>query len=213
MFSGIIKYKSKILDIKYWIFTIENNFSKDNESLEIGQSIAHDWACMTVLRFNDTKYSFFAMEESFKKTNFWDKKIWDYLNTETSLKFDWKVDWHFVTGHIDSVWKINKIKTLEDKSKIIRLEFKKKFKDNIIEKGSIAINWVSLTVINLKKNKFSVSLIPLTQDITNLWNLKVWDKVNLEFDMMWKYILKYMKNLAKPIPNPSGTAPANARVF
>jgi len=195
MFSGIIRYKSKILDIKDWVFTIENNFSKNKEKLEIGQSIAHDWACMTILDFNDAKYSFFTMKESFKKTNFWDKEIWDYFNVETSLNFNWKIDWHFVTGHIDAIWKVIKIKTRKDKSKIITLKFRKKFKNNIIEKGSIAINWTSLTIINVKKNIFSVSLIPLTQEITNLWDLKIWDKVNLEFDMMWKYILKYLKTL------------------
>lgn len=194
MFSWIIESQAKILDIKAWEITIENTFT---ETLEIWQSIAHDWACMTITEFDSKKYSFFAMEESFKKTNFWEKKIWDIFNVERSLSFWWKVDWHFVTWHIDTNWVVDKLDNKLDWSLIIYIKFNKQFQNNVIEKWSVSINWVSLTVVENGEDYFSVSLIPLTQDITNLWKLKVWDRVNLEFDMMWKYIVNYMNKINK----------------
>ncbi len=193
MFSWIIENKAKILAINNWKITIENTFK---EALEIWQSIAHDWACMTITELNDTKYSFFAMKESFIKTNFWEKKVWDIFNVERSLKFGWKVDGHFVTGHIDTTGIIEKLETKSDWSLIIYINFDKKYINNVIEKWSISINWVSLTVVDVWDKYFSVSLIPLTQEVTNLWKLKIWNKVNLEFDMMWKYIVSYMDKIS-----------------
>ncbi len=194
MFSWIIEQKAKILSIDKWNITVENTF---NEGLQIWQSIAHDWACMTITEFDSEKYSFFAMKESFKKTNFWTKKIWDYYNVERSLKYWWNVDGHFVTGHIDCMWSVDSINKLTDSSWIIRVSFPEKFSNNIIEKWSITINWVSLTVVNTWTNFFTVSVIPLTQEITNIWLFKKWEVVNLEFDMMWKYIVNYMNNIQK----------------
>lgn len=190
MFSWIIEQKAKILDIKDWVFTIENTFK---ESLQLWQSIAHDWACMTITEFDDQKYSFFSMEESLKITNFWTKKVWDYFNVERSLKIGDRIDWHFVTGHIDTTWIVDKIIINQDNSKIIYIKFDKNYNNFIIKKWSITINWVSLTIVEDGEDFLSVSLIPLTQEITNLWTLQTWDKVNLEFDMMWKYIQKFIK--------------------
>ena len=187
MFSWIIEAKAKILNISDWRFEIENIFWK---SLKIGQSIAHDWACMTIEKFDDKNYTFFAMQETFDKTNFKYKKIWDYFNVERSLKIWDRIDWHFVSGHIDWVWEVEDIVIIDDKSKIIKIKYDEKFKNNLIQKGSITINWVSLTLVDTTNDSFKVSLIPLTQEITNLWLLKVWDNVNLEFDMLWKYINK-----------------------
>ena len=187
MFSWIIKNKSRILDIKNSKFTIENIFwEKFNEWI----SIAHDWACMTLLESTNEKYSFFVMEESLKKTNFWDKKIWDTFNVENSLKLSDSLDWHFVSGHIDTVWIVKDIKQNEDESKYIYIKYPKEFNKLIITKWSIAINWVSLTVVEDWEDFFSVSIIPHTAKITNIWDLKIWDKVNLEFDMFAKYINK-----------------------
>ena len=89
MFSWIIEKKAKILNIDSWEITVENMF---DDTLKIGQSIAHDGACMTLTKVNKKVYSFFVMEESFKKTNFFHKKIWDIFNVERSLEFWWKVD-------------------------------------------------------------------------------------------------------------------------
>jgi riboflavin synthase len=189
MFSWIIEQKATILDIKNWVFEVENTFG---EIPTIWQSIAHDWACMTITNATLEKYSFFAMQESLSVTNFHTKKIWDYFNVERSLKVWDRIDWHFVTWHIDTVWNIDKIIINDDKSKIIYTKFDEKYTNFIIKKWSITINWVSLTIVDAWNDYLSVSLIPLTQEITNLWILKVWDIVNLEFDMMWKYISKMM---------------------
>lgn len=189
MFSWIIEQKAKILDIKDWIFTVENTFK---ESLHIGQSIAHDWACMTIIEFNKDYYKFFSMEESLKITNFWSKKIWDYFNVERSLKIWDRIDWHFVSWHIDTVWIVDKIIINGDSSKIIYIKFDKKYANFIIKKWSITINWVSLTIVEEWVDFLSVSLIHLTQEITNLWTLEYWNEVNLEFDMMWKYMQKFL---------------------
>ena len=191
MFSGIIEKKAKILDIENGTYTVENIW---NESLQIWQSIAHDWACMTITQSDEKKYSFFVMEESIKKTNFQNKKVWDTFNVEKSLKLSDSLDGHFVSGHIDTTWKITEIIENKDGSIYIHISFDKKFKNLIISKWSITISWVSLTVVEDQENSLSVSIIPLTQEVTNLWDLKEWELVNLEFDILWKYINKIQLN-------------------
>ena len=198
MFTWIVKNKTLIISIDNWtsgcnhLFKVKNIFDKN---LNIWESIAHDWACMTITKIENDNYSFFVMEESLKKTNFWNKKISDFFNVESSLKMSDTLDGHFVTWHIDWTWIVTKIEINKDLSKNIFIKFDEKFKNLIIEKWSIAINWVSLTIVETWDDYLSVSLIPLTQEITNLWLLKEWDIVNLEFDMIGKYINKiYGKN-------------------
>lgn len=186
MFTGIIEKKAKILKIEDWRFTVENTFWED---IQLWQSIAHDGACMTIESFDTENYTFFSMEESLKKTNFWNKKIGDVFNIERCLKSWDRIDGHFVTGHIDTTWTVEKVEKLSDDSLIIWVNFNEKFTRYVIEKWSIAINGVSLTIVEKKDGYISVSLIPLTQDWTNLGKLIVWDEVNIEFDMLGKYIL------------------------
>ena len=192
MFSWIIKNKAKILWINKWLFTVTNIFP---HKLNIWESIAHDWACMTLTEIDNDTYSFFVMEESLKKTNFLQKEIWGYFNVESSLKLSDSLDWHFVTWHVDTTWIIKDIEIKNDKSKIIYISFDEKYKNLIINKWSITINGVSLTVVDDWNDYLSVSIIPLTQEITNLGLLKKWDIVNLEFDMIWKYINKIQNKI------------------
>lgn len=196
MFSWIVKNKAKILEINNWTFTVENIFEKE---LDKWISIAHDWACMTIIDSDIQKYSFFVMEETIKKTNFWSKSIWNTFNVEWSLKLSDTMDWHFVSWHIDTTWTIDKIIKNSDSSKYIYIKFDEKYKNLIIEKWSITINWVSLTIVEDWNNYLSVSVIPLTQEITNIWDLKVWDKVNLEFDIFAKYVNKLLINKEKNV--------------
>jgi len=191
MFSWIIENKSHILNINNWTYTVENIFKKP---LKQGISIAHDWACMTIIESDNEKYSFFVMEESIKKTNFKTKHIWDFFNIEWSLKLSDTMDGHFVSGHIDTTWIVEKIIENNDKSKYYFIKYDPKYNNLVIEKWSITINWVSLTVVEDWKDYLSVSIIPHTQSITNIWLLKVWDTVNLEFDILWKYINKLQSN-------------------
>ena len=186
MLSGIIEAKARILESKKWNFTVENIFS---ENIQVWQSIAHDGACMTLTEISDTKYSFFVMEESLSKTNFQKKKKWDYFNIERCIKANTRIDGHFVSGHIDTSWEVSYVEKKDDNSLIIWISFPSSFSKYTIEKWSIALNWVSLTIVDKKDWYISVSLIPLTQDWTNLWDIKIWDIINIEFDMLWKYIL------------------------
>lgn len=192
MFTGIIENKSRIISIDAWRFTVENSFWND---LKIGQSIAHDGACMTIESFDEKKYTFFVMQESLDKTNFWEKNIWDYFNIERCLKAEDRIDGHFVSGHIDITWSISVLEKKSDDSLIIWVSFPDQFSKLTIEKWSIAINGVSLTIVEKKPGFISVSLIPLTQDWTNLWAIQLSDKVNLEFDMLGKYILNTQENV------------------
>ncbi len=186
MFTGIIEKKASIISCHQWEFIIENHFWMN---LKIWQSIAHDGACMTIEDFDKKHYKIFVMEESLKKTNFWEKKVWDYFNIERCLKSWERIDGHFVSGHIDSVWEVVFLERKKDNSLIVWISFPEKFSNYTIEKWSIAINGVSLTIIDKKPWYISVSLIPITQDWTNLWKLILWEKVNIEFDMLGKYIL------------------------
>jgi riboflavin synthase len=186
MFSWIVENKAKIIGINSGRFTVENIFSHE---LKVGQSIAHDWACMTVEKFNKETYTFFAMEETLKKTNFWKKKTWDNFNLERCLIVWDRLDGHFVTGHIDTVWKINNIEVMQDSSVVMQISFDEEFSKLLVYKWSITVNWVSLTIISNSNTYFEISLISHTLKITNLWDLKIWDYVNLEFDILGKYIL------------------------
>lgn len=186
MFTGIIEKKAKILEIQWWKFIIENIFPGE---LQLWQSIAHDGACMSIDSLSEKNYSFFMMQESLSKTNFWNKIPWDYFNIERCLRANDRIDGHFVSWHVDSTWSVSKLVKIEDGSLIIWVSFDPHFSKLTISKWSIAINWVSLTIVDKEPWYISVSLIPLTQDWTNLWVIKLWDKVNLEFDMLWKYIL------------------------
>ena len=185
MFTWIIENKAKIIDINNGVFTVEKIF----DEVTIWQSIAHDGACMTVKEVMRDSYSFFAMEETFSRTNFSSKKVWDTFNLERCLQIGDRLDGHFVTGHIDTTATVKEILINDDESRIIWFSFDKKYNKLVIEKWSIAINWVSLTVVDISSWKLTVSLIPFTLEVTNLWDLKVSGKVNFEFDMIWKYVL------------------------
>lgn len=194
MFSGIIKNSAQILEKKWGNFTVENILGRE---IIVWESISHNGACMTITWGNSEVYSFFVMQESLDKTSLWEKKAWDLLNIETSLKMSDSLDGHFVSGHIDTTWKIIKIIENTDTSKYYFIQYDEKFHNLIIEKWSITVNGVSLTVVADNPDNFSISVIPLTQKITNIWDLKIWDTVNLEFDIFAKYINKIHKSNTK----------------
>lgn len=165
MFSGIIESTAKILQITDGHFTVENVFE---EPLEIGQSIAHDGACMTIESWNQESYTFFVMEESLKRTNFGAKQVGDTFNVERCVKVGDRIDGHFVTGHIDTTGRLESIESISDGSKIYTVTFPREYTKYLVSKGSISINGVSLTVMSPSSGSLQVSLIPLTQEMTNL---------------------------------------------
>ena len=185
MFSGIIEHQARILDRKDGLFRVENTFW---DSLKEGQSIAHDGACMTLTTITPEYYEFFAMEETLRVTNFGKKNTGDNFNVERCIQIGERLDGHFVTGHVDTIGTVAKLERKDDNSLIYGVNFDPQYNNLLIQKGSITINGVSLTVVDAEDGFLSVSLIPLTQDWTNLGKSTLGDTVNLEFDMIGKYV-------------------------
>ena len=187
MFSGIIEHTTPIFALHEGVFTVKNMFT---EPLKEGQSIAHDGACMTLTALTHDTYSFFAMEETLRVTNFWSKIVWDTFNVERSLKLGDRLDGHMVSGHIDTVGRVSDLLQNNDGSLLLTIQCETLEAQYIIQKWSIALNGVSLTIVSVTADTFTVSLIPLTQSWTNLGALQLGDRVNIEYDIIAKYVAK-----------------------
>ncbi len=185
MFSWIIEHTARILFIQNGVFTMQNPFQ---DALKVWQSIAHDGACMTLTDVSEESYSFFAMEETLKVTNFGTKSVWDLFNVEYALRMWDFLDGHMVSGHIDTIGHVVELTKNEDESLILRVQIDAMERRFLIKKWSIALNGVSLTIVDITADTVAVSLIPLTQDWTNLGMLQLGDTLNIEYDMMAKYV-------------------------
>ena len=194
MFSGIIKHIGKISKIY-----IKNNncvieilskikFSKS----EIGSSISCSGACLTLEKYKENLSKFYISKETLNRTNFKSSNKGDLVNLEKSLKYGDRISGHFVQGHIDTTSMINKIDFV-GKSSFINFKLSKKYKKHLIKKGSITINGVSLTVSKILKDGFQIVIIPHTLKLTNFMYLKEKDVVNVEFDVLGKYIKNFLK--------------------
>ena len=195
MFTGIIEAFAKVYNIKkeeYNIhLTLESSISSE---LKVDQSIAHNGVCLTVVSCDEKFYTVTAIKETLDKTNLGQLKVGDLVNIERAMKFGDRLDGHIVQGHVDQTAKCISIKTL-DGSWNYTFKYNKNSNNITIEKGSITVNGVSLTVVNSKKNEFSVAIIPYTYENTNFKIIEVGQTVNLEFDMIGKYITKlYLKH-------------------
>jgi len=194
MFSGIIKNTGKILKI----YKRDNNctikilskikFKKN----EIGSSISCSGTCLTLENYKSNICKFYISKESLNRTIFKFATNGDIINLEKSLKFGKRISGHFVQGHVDCTSKIKKIKSV-GKSWIMHFLLSNKYRKNIVEKGSIAVNGISLTISKILKDGFLIVIIPQTLKSTNLKNLKEKDEVNIEFDILGKYIKKFLK--------------------
>jgi riboflavin synthase len=149
---------------------------------------------MTLTGINDAYYEFFVMEESLRVTNLGTRHVGDILNIERCLKIWDRIDGHIVSGHIDTTGSVSQLEKREDGSLLYGVRFDSKYNPLIVEKGSITLNGVSLTLIEAIDGYLSVSLIPLTQEWTNLGQSRIGDIVNIEFDMLGKYVEKALKN-------------------
>ncbi|MCG1037395.1 riboflavin synthase [Polaribacter sargassicola] len=190
MFTGIIETLGTITNIKKEKdnihLTVKSNFTNE---LKIDQSVAHNGVCLTVVSIKDDTYTVTAIKETLEKTTLKDFEIGNLINLERGMKLGDRLDGHIVQGHVDHKGICSNIKT-EEGSTIFTFTYDSKSNNVTIEKGSITINGVSLTVINSKKNEFSVAIIPYTLENTNFKLLKKGDNVNLEFDVIGKYISK-----------------------
>ena len=193
MFTGIIESTGKIEKIdregKNIKLTLSSNLSSE---LRVDESLSHNGVCLTVTDCNKNFYSVTIIDESLKKTNFSSVKVGSQINLERSLKIDGRLDGHIVQGHVDDIAKCIK-KIDQENSWLFTFKFSEKFSDLIIEKGSICINGVSLTCFDTSKNNFTVAIIPHTYDNTNFKLLDEGDYVNLEFDILGKYIKKIIR--------------------
>ena len=165
------------------------DLGKQVKGLKIGQSVALNGVCLTATKLSKSKCIFEMIEETTKKTDLGNLKVGGVVNIERSLKVGDRLEGHFVLGHVDGVGIIKKILKKPKEVKIY-FEVPKNLAKYVVRKGSIAIDGISLTVVDIKKTLASVSLIPHTIEITNFHTKKVGDKVNIETDILGKYILK-----------------------
>ena len=193
MFTGIIESLGKITDLKVdrgnIDFTIESDISKE---LKVDQSVSHNGVCLTVTDTNNNTHTVTAVKETLDKSSLTNFSVNDLVNLERAMKLGERLDGHLVQGHVDGVAKCLGI-SVNDGSWIYKFEFDISNEMLLIEKGSICINGVSLTVFDIAENTFKVTIIPYTYENTSFKTLKEGDIVNIEFDMIGKYLAKFNK--------------------
>ena len=199
MFNGIIYNQGIIKGIKKnpryvsGSIVLEISSNVKFKKSDIGESVCCDGVCLTLIRIKKKSFLFYLSKETLKRSNFKYAKIGRYVNIEKSLFHGQKISGHYVQGHVDSTAKIKNILII-DKSWVIKLELEnKKLYRYLVEKASIAINGVSLTLSKVAKGYFEINVIPHTLKLTNLRNLRTKDIVNVELDIFGKYILKISK--------------------
>ena len=192
MFTGIIESIAKVEDIKNDKGNLQITYkSSIAKELKVDQSVCHDGACLTIIETNGDHYTVDAIAETISRTNLADLKIGDGVNIERSMAVNSRFDGHIVQGHIDEV---GVCKSITENGGSWIFEFEHSGKNITVEKGSITVNGVSLTIVKSHETLLSVAIIPYTYNNTNFCELKVGSKVNLEFDILGKYISKLIKN-------------------
>ena len=192
MFTGIIESIAKVEDIKNDKGNLQITYkSSIAKELKVDQSVCHDGACLTIIETNGDHYTVDAIAETISRTNLADLKIGDGVNIERSMAVNSRFDGHDVQGHIDEV---GVCKSITENGGSWVFEFEHSGKNITVEKGSITVNGVSLTIVKSQETLLSVAIIPYTFNNTNFCELKVGSKVNLEFDILGKYISKLIKN-------------------
>lgn len=199
MFTGIIESTGIITKIEKEGTNIHYTVKAPITSeLKIDQSLAHDGVCLTVVAIDGDEYIVTAIEETLVRSAIGDRKVGDELNLERAMISNGRLDGHIVQGHVDAtgvcVGKENK-----DGSWIFTFEYKLTPEHLLVDKGSVCINGVSLTVVNPVDNRFSVAIIPYTYEHTSFKHIEIGSNINLEFDIIGKYMAKYMQVYAKQL--------------
>lgn len=197
MFTGIVEFMGTVEAVKSEgtnrIFTLNAPF---DEPIKVDQSIAHDGVCLTVTKIlntgDSTRYTVTAVDETLKKSHLGQWKEGTRINLERSMKADTRVDGHFVQGHVDGTGRVISVEEVEG-SWNYRFEFAPQFAHLLVDKGSVCINGTSLTVVDAGKSEFSVTIIPYTYEHTNFHQLQAGDLVNLEFDILGKYLSRIIE--------------------
>jgi len=192
MFTGIIEtlgiVKNRVTEGTNVHFTIESEISNQ---LKIDQSIAHNGVCLTVVAQEGNTHTVTAIKETINRSNLEDWQIGTLVNLERAMLANARLDGHIVQGHVDGMGKCIGIKE-EKGSWYFTFQYQLTREHILVDKGSICVNGVSLTVVNPKEDLFSVAIIPYTYEYTNFKQIKIGDAINLEFDVIGKYIAKYM---------------------
>ena len=192
MFSGIIETSGEVTALRKeqnnLHITVKSSFIKE---LKIDQSIAHNGVCLTVVNIEDDNYTVTAIKETLDRSNLQYLSVGDKINLERCVKVTDRLDGHIVQGHIDRTAKCKSIKELNG-SWLMTFEYNNAKKNVTVEKGSVCVNGVSLTVVESKPKSFTVAIIPHTYTHTNLHTLKPGDRVNVEFDIIGKYVAKLL---------------------
>lgn len=193
MFSGIVEEAARVVDIQKEKenihFTLTCSFAHE---LKVDQSVSHNGVCLTVVKQEGDTYTVTAIKETLEKSNLGLLEIGHKVNLERSMRIDSLLDGHLVQGHVDQTATCTKVEEA-DGSWYYTFEYDQSKGNITVEKGSISVNGVSLTVVNSKDNSFQVAIIPYTQEVTNFHTFEVGTVVNLEFDIVGKYITKILQ--------------------
>lgn len=193
MFTGIIETLGKVEKLEKERGNLHLTVSSDITSeLKIDQSVSHNGVCLTVVSLNDDEYTVTAIEETLNKTNLDQLKVGDEVNLERAMVLGARLDGHIVQGHVDQTAVCTSVEE-KDGSWAFSFEYDPKLNNVTIEKGSITVDGVSLTVVDSQKNHFSVAIIPYTHEHTRFHSYKVGTKVNLEFDVVGKYVARLLE--------------------
>jgi riboflavin synthase len=195
MFSGIVEEAAPVVALEQdkgnLHITMECSFVNE---LKIDQSVSHNGVCLTVVRRDDKTYTVTAIRETLEKSNLGLLETGSRVNLERSLRADSMVDGHFVQGHVDQTAVCTEVREA-DGSWYYRFEYEPTGDNITVEKGSVSVNGVSLTVVNSRDKSFEVAIIPYTWEITNFHQIKPGTVVNLEFDIIGKYITKIVRQI------------------
>ena len=191
MFTGIVESLGKIININVSQgnvdFTVKSNISKE---LKIDQSVSHNGVCLTVIDLKNDAHTVTAVKETLDKSSLKNFNVGDHINLERAMKLGERLDGHLVQGHVDGT-AVCIDKALNQGSWIFKFEFEKEMAELVIEKGSICIDGVSLTLFGIKDNSFSVTIIPYTYENTAFKSLEPGNIVNIEYDMIGKYLARF----------------------
>lgn len=192
MFTGIIEAIGKVENIEKTGTNIHFTMSCPfTDELKIDQSLAHNGCCLTIDKLENQKYRVTAIQETLEKTNLGNWEIGTEVNLERCVLMNGRLDGHIVQGHIDQIGLVKSIENLNG-SHLITIEYSESKSFTTVPQGSITLDGISLTVAHSGENKFSVAIIPYTWEHTNLKNLEIGSKVNLEFDIIGKYVAKLL---------------------
>lgn len=193
MFTGIIEATGVVEKMERQESNIEFTLSCPfTQELKIDQSLAHNGCCLTVVKIEGDQYTVTAINETLEKTNLGTWEVGSVVNLERCMVMNGRLDGHIVQGHVDKTGEVFAIEN-KDGSYYITIRYEEDGAFTTVPQGSITVNGISLTVANSADNQFSVAIIPYTWERTNMRNIKVGDKVNLEFDIIGKYVAKLMK--------------------